>query len=684
MFKVELIIGDVTLNTTPEADVAARMLGTSSGNTTLVNWEDVKICKKRSEFGEVERIVTDSFQFCGEAAKMIRAEYYGKGLANAAGQVVISRLIDKSPDIGKLLTFEKVEQLDLDFSTFRDDTVTVEIGTHNNSLAAIIKAKKSQVYDIPVEGIKESRPLDYDRIEISFIDRWFMGGELPAERGVYRFVAAWHPSMTVMVDKWLIPMLVNETGGTRPPVITVSDISSSIDEGKRLIVANEKCSLFCNFEFDFKIEEESGYMYSNTLFFIKNKGKENENILLEINTGIGENYTIKYNEVVDLLNGDDLGWYFFKGYNIQTPSISIATITNVESLSVSYLYREPRHYDIDLVRPKALLSELLKQMTGRDIVCEMPAGSFTNYTYFSAAESVRGIPKAKIHTSFNKFNDWMNCNGYAFMIKKRGDGSEYLTFVSRDNLYDDSEVTEINEVRDLEISINQNAIYSGIEIGYEKKEYDEVNGRFEFNVQHSYSTGLTVYDNVKTLISPYRADCFGIEFLVRKREGTKDSDSDNDLFVISAYSTGGDRFFIDRSFYPIFKTDGDGRPDYLFNGRYSPSNMLQRSLSYLGANAVEMLYTSTEGSENTIINNKSEHRDMVITNRLFRSEILKCTSYAHSYKELPLYQLIQFNHKGLTYKGFIYDVTEQLVPGVVELELICYSIEEQKEQEEQE
>ena len=354
---------------------------------------------------------------------------------------------------------------------------------------------------------------------------------------------------------------------------------------------------------------------------------------------------------------------------------------NIKGLSVSYLYHDPIYHNIDLVRPKALLGRLLKEMTGRDVVCEMSAGAFIDYTYLAAAESVRGIPNAKIHTSFSKFNEWMNCNGFVFMVQKQTDGSEKLVFVSRNSLYNNSAVTEINEVRDLEISINKDAVYSGVEIGYEKKEYDEVNGRFEFNVKHSYSTGVTVSDNIKKMISPYRADCFGIEFLVRNREETKDDQSDNDLFVISAFPFYG-RIVLERTHFPILETAG--RPRFLFNGRYSPSNMLKRNLSYLGSCAKTMKYTSTEGSENTTIDGMLEHRDMDITDRLFRPEILRCTSYAHSYKELPFYQLIQFEHKGKTYKGFIYDVTEELLPGLVELELICYSIEEQKEQEEQE
>ena len=670
MFKVELIINGTTLNTTPEANIAKRMRGDFSGKTTLVNWEDITISKKRSEFGFVDNIITNSFQFSGEAAEMIRNEYYSKGLALASGQVAISRLIDKHPDKRKLLTFEEIERLELDYSTYEDDTNIVTIGSQNNSLAAIIKAKKSQVYDIEVDGIKSALPLDYDRIEIMFSEKWFMGVELPETTGVYEF------RLYSTLGSFAYFPLIKEDNPPKTGTITPGNNKSD----ENLITINQDCSLHFNFEFTIEILYSWVALGANISIVRERAGESPFEIYTQPITvlsfpdwGVEPITTFKCDKTADFKAGDTISMRVSLS-GITTDMMYIdAKVYDVESLSVSYLYRDPRHYNIDIVRPKALLSELLKQMTGGDVVCEMPTGAFTDYTYLAAAESVRGIPKAKIHTSFNKFNDWMNCNGFVFMVQKQPDGSEMLAFVSRNNLYDNSGTTEINEVRDLEISINTNAIYSGIEIGYEKKEYDEVNGRFEFNVQHSYSTGVTVSDNIKKMISPYRADCFGVEFLVREREETKDDKSDNDLFVISALSEIYGKIIPDRIFYPISETAG--RPKYLFNGRYSPSNLLERNLSYLGANAVEMVFTSTEGSENTTINNRSEHRDMAIVDRLFRAEILKCTSYAHSYKELPLYQLIQFKHKGKTYKGFIYDVTEELVPGLVELELICYGIE---------
>lgn len=59
-----------------------------------------------------------------------------------------------------------------------------------------------------------------------------------------------------------------------------------------------------------------------------------------------------------------------------------------------------------------------------------------------------------------------------------------------------------------------------------------MNGRDEFRFTTEYTTGIDITDNVLELISPYRADVYGIEFLSQKRgQDTTDSESDNDVFL---------------------------------------------------------------------------------------------------------------------------------------------------------
>ena len=57
----------------------------------------------------------------------------------------------------------------------------------------------------------------------------------------------------------------------------------------------------------------------------------------------------------------------------------------------------------------------------------------------------------------------------------------------------------------LDLSINESLIYSGVDVGYDKKDYDEINGRDEFHFTNSFSTGLSINDNVLKLISPIGA-----------------------------------------------------------------------------------------------------------------------------------------------------------------------------------
>ena len=65
-----------------------------------------------------------------------------------------------------------------------------------------------------------------------------------------------------------------------------------------------------------------------------------------------------------------------------------------------------------------------------------------------------------------------------------------------------------------------------------------MNGRDEFRFTTEYTTGIDITDNVLELISPYRADVYGIEFLSQKRgQDTTDSESDNDVFFVCASTT---------------------------------------------------------------------------------------------------------------------------------------------------
>ncbi len=92
------------------------------------------------------------------------------------------------------------------------------------------------------------------------------------------------------------------------------------------------------------------------------------------------------------------------------------------------------------------------------------------------------------------------------------------------------------EVKDFQVSVAEDLIYNTIKVGYPNQNYDDINGKDEFNTTHVYNTPLTRIAKELDLTSEYRADSYGIEFTRANLAGKKTTDSgtDNDVFIIQA------------------------------------------------------------------------------------------------------------------------------------------------------
>ena len=145
-----------------------------------------------------------------------------------------------------------------------------------------------------------------------------------------------------------------------------------------------------------------------------------------------------------------------------------------------------------------------------------------------AAESIRGIKKAKLYTSYTEFKDWMEAE-FGFVPVINGNT---VCFKHRDSLFGNSNIKKVtNNISDFEYKIDASRIHSRIRIGYDKQDYESINGRDEFRFTTEYTTGVDITENVLELISPYRADAYGFEFLAQKRgKDTTDNESDNNVF----------------------------------------------------------------------------------------------------------------------------------------------------------
>lgn len=631
-YRCELLIGGMTYDATNE----------------LVNWDDVEMSFKRGDYDGVVRSFSTKFEFANGAYSLLLKEYLSNYLNSSATLVFYTRN-------NSWLLNEKF-RCALDYSTFSYNDTTCEINAVDNSLASLIKAKKGTQYEYPVKEIKESQPLDYDRLLMNSDIKWSIPSD--AEEPNVSHVMTAYPNAYYTIPFYMLGQ----------PEIATKDIVEVFDTAENRFESTE--SLFGEYLFKnisdrdltirIKVKFSVFITYqrpgvSFPIYIRLSSYNENSKELKiyyqsatiqTFNTytvDIDENLTISPGEMINfniaLAKSDPIYQNFpvnFKFNSLDTP------------LNISFSERG-KSVKIDCISPKVLLNRLLRSITDKNNVTgEIATGvdERLDMAMIVPAESIRGLPNAKIYTSYTKFANWMSTEfGFVPVI-----GDEKVTFVHRDTLFQDTEIKDLQDsTSDLEYNVNAGLVYSGVKVGYDKQDYDSVNGRDEFRFINEYTTGITLTDNVLELVSPYRADAYGMEFLAEKRgEDTTDSDSDNDIFFVGA-SLDGEKYKLVRDGYTI---SGVISPSTMFNAMYSQRFMIEANARYIGAFANTLEFTSSDGNSDVTINGVSERSSIVLGNKLFTvGELSVKTGDLEIPSDLTGYIRVEKN--GHIYKGYV-------------------------------
>lgn len=660
MIRVQLLIGGKKYEATND----------------LVNWEDVEISVKRKDFGGVYRTFGDSFEFAGDSYKLLENEFLTNYLSASA--VIVIGVLNNS------WTYNERIRCNLDFSSYQNNGVTISIKAIDNSAEAIINANKSQVYDIPVSSLK-SDELYYDRMELKNSANFIVvPTEDQTEPGVYKIDL---PKANIIMGMYQLPLAYETTNFPVKSIIDVNDTSVA-DKAYTMYNIRALTNTTIHLKMDFLLHSKwesnnSGAKYfAIAKYYAKGNGNGQDSEgdaptypefiakwLLNQNGAIA----VLIDREIKLLAGERLFMAFYTDDLPRWNDDVLITISDVKNIGVSYVGRN-KPVNFDVFTPDKLLTSILSNMGLTDMTGEVKDGDIA-IPYMIAAESIRDIENAKVHTSFSKFSEWAKaCLGYYYKIE-----GKKVIFCHLTELYDPGTVKELEYVNGINISIDNSLIYSGVDVGYEKKDYDEINGRDEFHVKNSFSTGISINDSIYKLISPYRADCYGIEFLAQKRdEETKDDSSDNDLFIVDAISV------LDSSTSSIkLKLNRQGSspsgvlfPSSVFNLAYSPRRMLLANKEVLSPCTVRLEFTASEGNADVVLWQESEKSPVVLDSHYFRVETLKAETIGLSPFPVLYDGLISFDYNDKRYTGYVSDITEHLgKEQATEYTLICKNIE---------
>lgn len=745
----------------------------------LKNWDEIKCVYKRSDFSGVTRSFTTQFEFVGEMYERLMALYLRDGV-NAKAALTLCAITNN-------WIWEEQFSCELDFSSITWDNYIVKINCIDDSLAALIKARKSTKYEFIVgQDIPVAETLYYDRLVMpNSVSHAIMSNGDDSDGK--------HKDGSVVIN--------GSSNLKRLPTYVVGDAETY--ENSPVLFADEtddSGSYFLKLEkstTNLKVDIEINYFESACPLGAYVKNAEIQLVRFDAsNPDINSNYSnlgtvFKLTEtkfaaknrtcvgvfpslaalkkaypnpsqdVYAIIGKSNLyrdceSVYFTPvTHNVETEWLpGYKTYTGNRGSEVAYCHehrflsrfdlsaqatgsmfalvykcqmgwdnwynpRSELHFaikskivtrwdsraktiSIDALRPQDVLNALMNKLTENKsgITCDISTvDERVAKTYLFAAESVRNIPGAKFYTSFNDFCDWMETVfGYTYYLgtqkEQTQDDLQIIHFVPRTEIFAGDKVVKLSDIRDLNYIVNASLAYSSLRVGYEKQEYEAECGRDEWNFSAQYTTCVDKVDKKLSLISKYRADCYGFEFLAQERsKDTTDNKSDNTVFFIhckleeeeqtdTSSNSRSDsetemtivtrRLLCDRT-----ATITGALSDTVFNGEYAPYRCAKANGAYIAAALcpITLKFASFDGNTDVTIDGINGNADIQLSEQLFTLGEVEFSSPEVD-TELDVNALYEVQSSGITYRGFLKEVSFKYAKAeTVKYKLIVKEVE---------
>ena len=526
----------------------------------LKNWDDVTISLTRSDYTGVVRSISSQFEFVGETKDKI-SDYYSEFYLNTQIKVNIYQ-------INESWLYDLIFQGDLDFSTLQMDELVLSINAKDNTLSSVIKANKSTKFDIPTVDVRADKKLKYDRINILNRVQWTTDDANEETNEPYKFKITAEFEAGDINETWVdktyfmpIPLAYMSSETCRCPFEYRDqsfEIIEKIDNENMpgIINVDKKGSFRINVKFKCKlIDPPNGDLYVII-------GRPGYGIVSQQINSVGTETQINLN--APIINGQGVYGVYLMYYRNSALADKFELEYYAPSEKDGYYTRGSIAYvecfgrgtevDYNCIDINKLANTLIRKIhhTANVEIDTMPTKCV-----LVAGEDMRGLNTAKISTSFNDFASFMEtCFGFTYTIS-----GNTARFGRREDLFNNQIVKIIDDYSNITFAQDTSLMYSRVKVGYNKQDYQNTNGKNEFNQSIEYSTDVNLTDNTLELISPYRADCYGFEFKTQEIENEtedktfslEDEDKDNSdssIFVIEV-AEGSQYYSVYRE-YPSF------------------------------------------------------------------------------------------------------------------------------------
>jgi hypothetical protein len=595
----------------------------------------------------------------------------------------------------------------LNFTSLISERDYAELESEPQGLMALLARKGDQEFEI---DMTDGKVVNYDRIEFNQYAEYHVVGLVRTSGQLNDFI----PTIIVDEENVMRDKYGNKTIEFQSIAFFTGSEDSIISNGMYFIKCLKSISFQLNIDIGIKINESRNIIYSeDTPPIVDNPDgtlsvricDRNKNVMFETIksnwyiTGdtsdgiisIKRNYEINthfsLHLPVSLMHGNEYYIIFkFTGYDESTVD-RFEMSTNITAQTSTWKYRGD-HKQINTINPEQLGKRLLAKITEGQIGTfdfQLPA-TYNQYA-ITCGDAIRGTADAKIKTTFNNlFRTYSRLFQLKMDIVENADGSETATMKLLEDFFeaakpDGSNVIDLGEVTELRWKPWVDQTVNTIKVGYEDNSYENSDGKGEFNTELQFSTPITSKTNTLDLMIPYRADSYGIEYVLIdfEKDATTDSKADNDVFLI--HVNGNNE--VNRS-VPISGTYADST---MFNAALSPKSILRRNGRLISSmldkiqpvNGKNVIFGSSKKDRDVVIGGVHEREsELLNAAKIFKPIIIE---FYTGLKDFNAYEVMRRNPNGIfrfsfmgkQYRGYVFEL--QVKPAINQAQdwqVICH------------
>lgn len=635
-------------------------------------WMDVEMKWGRSAtyFG-LDRTFSNSYTYYRDAARIIRNRFYQqRGIEEKLNHIIAKSNADN--------VFELYSRGGIDLPELDDDPAEgVTVNIIDTGVAEVIRNKANDEYSIPCNSLVQNAiRVRYDGIVL--FDKFKYG--IPDHD-------TQHVDNTTVAQTMPFSYLTNEGDyvGVQHGSQTIEDavnLAQYVQDSNNYFFYSAQAINGAVFSVSVTLSSV-GLTGNTTIRLISNKGT---NIVLLNKSWLGsETISATLQATVNIQEGEKFFLVYLNSrvanaghvhFNEAIGTLDFAT-RNAESTAYA-------------LRPIDLGNSLLEQMApGKGYRLEGSILEEYRHVVVLSGDNIRGIDGAKIPTKWSDYWQFLwKLTGSALTIRQV---DQRVIIEKRTYVFNTNKVLgNFGSAKRIRISPAKDMYYSRVKVGYNPQEYDERNGRYEFNSTQYYSIPLTKIDRELDLVIPYRADSYGQEFLRQEyfNKETTDTKDDNEVFILDVNDLPNEdgTYGVYRDVYDSYS----GMPTNTFyNYRLSPRHILLKHLDLIGGalyNLTAETITFNKGDKNTAITTViagvsfTEAQGIPVADlppSYYRPFLLEIeTEMPDSISRLMADGLgeIQFQYNGFQLSGFPWEITSK--PALNEsqtVKLLCSS-----------